>query len=174
VRGKSLLNLFSYTGAFSVVAAAGGAAATVSVDLAGRALARLRENLELNGLSGPDHRLLKDDVVSWLRRAARGPRRFDWIVLDPPSFGTRARGVLSTERDYVGLVRGALDLLEPRGQLLCVSHHRKISTRELVESVEGACRAAARRVKVEPLVGAWDCPSLPGVSGTKSVLARLQ
>jgi 23S rRNA (cytosine1962-C5)-methyltransferase len=172
--GASLLNLFSYTGAFTLAAAAGGAASSVSVDLAGRALSRLRENLELNGLSGPQHRLFKDDVLSWLARARRAQRRFDWIVLDPPSFGTRSRGVLSTERDYAGLVAGALALLEPRGRLLCVSHHRKISLTELAERVEGACKSGGYRGKVEALVGAWDCPTLPGVSDTQSVLARLQ
>ncbi len=173
-RGTSLLNLFSYTGAFTLAAAAGGAASTVSVDLAGRALARARQNLELNGLSGPQHRLFKDDVLSWLARARRAQRRFDCIVLDPPSFGTRSRGVLSTERDYAGLVAGALGLLEPRGRLLAVSHHRKISLAELAQRVEGACKSGGHRAKVEALVGGWDCPTLPGVSDTKSVLARLQ
>lgn len=173
-RGASLLNLFCYTGAFTLAAAAAGAASTVSVDLASRALARLRDNLELNALSGAQHRLLKDDVPSWLERARRGKHRFDWVVLDPPSFGTRARGVLSTERDGAGLIAGALSLLEPRGQLLCVSHHRKLTLAGLVELVAGACRARGVRAKVEPLVAAWDCPTLPGVSGTKSVLARRQ
>ena len=173
-RGASLLNLFSYTGAFTLAAAAGGAASTVSVDLAGSALSRLRQNLELNGLSGPQHRLFKDDVLSWLARARRAQRRFDWIVLDPPSFGTRTRGVLSTERDYAGLVAGALALLAPRGRLLAVSHHRKISLEELAQRVEAACKSGGHRGKVEALVGGWDCPTLPGVSDTKSVLARLQ
>jgi 23S rRNA G2069 N7-methylase RlmK/C1962 C5-methylase RlmI len=170
--GVSLLNLFCYTGAFTVAAARGGAASTLSVDLAARALSRLRQNLELNGLSGSQHRLFKDDVLTWLNRAARGQRRFDWIVLDPPSFGTRAGGVLSAERDYAGLVRGALALLQPRGSLLCVSHQRKISDADLARLVARACEAAGCRARVEPLCGGWDCPTLPGVSGTKSVLAR--
>ncbi len=172
-RGASLLNLFSYTGAFTLAAIAGGAAATVSVDLAGRALSRLAENLELNALSGPEHRLLKDDVPSFVARAQRAERRFDWVVLDPPSFGTRARGVLSTQRDNAGLVAGALALLAPRGRLLCVSHHRKITDRELATQVARTCEQAGRRAKVEALVGGWDCPTVPGVSGTKSVLAKL-
>lgn len=173
-KGASLLNLFCYTGAFTLAAAAGGAAATVSVDLAARALGRLRENLELNGLSGAQHRLLKDDVPTWLPRVRRGQHRFDWVVLDPPSFGTRARGVLSTERDGAGLVEGALGLLAPRGQLLCVSHHRKMTLGGLAELVARACETRGVRVRVDPLVGAWDCPTLPGVSATKSVLARCQ
>jgi 23S rRNA (cytosine1962-C5)-methyltransferase len=172
--GASVLNLFCYSGAFTVAAAAGGASATLSVDLSARALGRLRENLELNQLSGAQHRLFKDDVLSWIVRAARGPRRFDWIVLDPPSFGTRAGGVLSADRDYAGLVRGALALLAPRGRLLAVSHQRKLTQDGLIQVVAQACEAGAYRYKIEPLLGGWDCPTLPGVSGTKSVLARLQ
>ena len=171
--GSAFLNLFCYTGAFTLAAAAGGAASTVSVDLAGRALTRLGENLELNGLSGPRHRLLKADAPVWLGRAARAGRRFGAIVLDPPSFGTRTRGVLSTRRDHPELLGAALGLLEPGGMLLSVSHHRKISERELREQVAAACAALGRDVRIEPLVGGWDCPTLPGVSGTKSVLARL-
>ena len=139
--GGAFLNLFCYTGAFTIAAAAGGAASTASVDLAGRALSRLGENLELNGLSGPQHRLLKADAPAWLARAGRAGRRFDWIVLDPPSFGTRARGVLSTGRDQPELLGAALGLLGPGGALLSVSHHRKISEQELQAMVSRACAA---------------------------------
>jgi 23S rRNA G2069 N7-methylase RlmK/C1962 C5-methylase RlmI len=173
VSGAAFLNLFCYTGAFTLAAAAGGAASSVSVDLAGRALSRLAENLELNRLEGAQHRLLKSDVLAWLARAARGGRRFGTIVLDPPSFGTRARGVLSTRRDHPELLALALGLLEPGGRLLSVSHHRKISERELGEQVTLACAGLGRAVTLEPLVGGWDCPTLPGVGGTKSVLAKL-
>lgn len=171
-RAAAWLNLFCYTGAFTLAAAAGGASATTSVDLAGRALSRLADNLELNGWSGPQHRLLKADVPVWLARAARASRRFDGIVLDPPSFGTRARGVLSTRRDNPELLQAALGLLAPGGRLLCVSHHRKISDRALREQVAGAGALAGLEVRVEPLLGGWDCPTLPGVSPTKSVLAQ--
>ncbi|HTV18992.1 MAG TPA: class I SAM-dependent methyltransferase [Polyangiaceae bacterium] len=172
-RDAAWLNLFCYTGAFTLAAAAGGAAATTSVDLAGRALSRLAENLELNGWAGPQHRLLKSDVPTWLGRAQRAGRRFDGVVLDPPSFGTRARGVLSTRRDNTGLVDAALGLLAPRGRLICVSHHRKISQDELGQQVFEACARAKLSARVDALVGGWDCPTLPGVTATKSVLAQL-
>jgi 23S rRNA (cytosine1962-C5)-methyltransferase len=171
--GRSLLNLFCYTGAFSVAAASGGAPATVSVDLSKRALSRLRENLELNGLSGPQHRLLASDVLVWLGRAVRAGRRFGWIVLDPPSFGTRKGGVLRAERDYAGMVAGALALLEPHGRLLCVSHQRGFSSGDLRGLVLEALQASGRAGTVHSWVGGWDAPTLPGVSGTKSVLAEV-
>jgi 23S rRNA (cytosine1962-C5)-methyltransferase len=171
--GGAFLNLFCYTGAFTLAAAAAGAASTASVDLAGRALSRLSRNLELNGLSSEAHRLLKADVVTWLARAQRAGRRYDCVVIDPPSFGTRARGVLSTRRDNPDLLAAALGVLGPRGALLAVSHHRKISSRELVEQVARGCAENGLSARVEPLVGGWDCATLPGVSGTKSVLATL-
>jgi 23S rRNA (cytosine1962-C5)-methyltransferase len=170
--GTAFLNLFCYTGAFTLAAAAAGAS-TTSVDLAGRALSRLGKNLDLNGLSGPQHRLLKADVPAWLARARRNARRFDEIVLDPPSFGTRAQGVLSTRRDHPELLAGALELLTPRGRLLSVSHHRKISGRDLADQLMRACGALGLKARLEPLVGGWDCPTVPGVSATKSVLAQL-
>jgi 23S rRNA (cytosine1962-C5)-methyltransferase len=143
------------------------------VDLAGRALSRLAENLELNGWSGSRHRLLKADVPAWLARTRRNQRRYDLVVLDPPSFGTRARGVLSTERDNAALVEGALGVLAPGGRLLSVSHHRKISSLELEQQLARACDSLGLAVRLEALVGGWDCPSLPGVTATKSVLAQL-
>jgi 23S rRNA G2069 N7-methylase RlmK/C1962 C5-methylase RlmI len=82
--------------------------------------------------------------------------------------------VLSTERDGAALVEGALALLQPRGQLLYISHHRKMTQAGLAELVARACQARGMRVRVDPLVGAWDCPTVPGVSATKSVLARCQ
>jgi 23S rRNA (cytosine1962-C5)-methyltransferase len=174
VRGTRLLNLFSYTGAFSVAAASGSASGSVSVDLSKRALSRLGLNLELNGLSGPQHRLLASDVLVWLARAGRTQQRFGWIVLDPPSFGTRRGGVLRAERDYAGLVRQALGLLERGGRLLCVSHQLGFSQRDLNELVRQALADSGRAGAVENWVGGWDAPTLPGVSGTKSVLAQVE
>lgn len=172
IAGKSLLNLFCYTGAFTVAAAAAGARETLSVDLSGRALERAQRNLELNGVRTERHRLLKADVLAWLPRAIAAGERFDCIVLDPPSFGTRSRGVLDAARDYPSLVEQALALLAPSGRLLCVSHHRRHDGDALVQLVRKAARRARREVKVRPLVGPWDCPTLPGVSETKSVLVQ--
>lgn len=170
--GATLLNLFCYTGAFNVAAAAGGARETLGVDLSARALAQAAKNLERNGFSGPAHRVLKEDVLVWLPRAQKSGKRFDWVILDPPSFGTRAKGVLDSERDYPALVRGCLQLLAPRGRLLCVSHHRRHDHAELARLVRAEARALGREVKTRPLVGSWDCPTLPGVSATKAVLVQ--
>lgn len=174
VQGNTLLNLFSHTGAFSVAAGAGGAAGCTSVDLSKRALSRLAENLELNGLSGPKQRLLPADVLQWLARARRARKRFGWIVLDPPSFGTRQRGVLRAESDYQALVADCVELLAPGGALLCVSHQRAFSAADLSALVLAALAARGRSGHVSTWLGGWDAATLPGVSSTKSVLAQLE
>jgi 23S rRNA (cytosine1962-C5)-methyltransferase len=172
-RGATVLNTFCYTGAFSVAAAVGGSSNVVSVDLSARALERTHANLELNGVSGPQQRLLKDDVLRWLERAVRTGRKFDCIILDPPSFGTRARGVLRADRDYAALAGKALHLLAPGGRLLCVSHQRELSHTDLLRLIRSGLQELGREGTVESWVGDWDCPTVPGVSPTKSVLASL-
>lgn len=175
--GRSLLNLFCYTGLFTLAAAAAGARQTTSIDLSRGALRRAARNLELCGLSADHHRLLASDVERWLDRAARRGSRFERIVLDPPSFGSRGRReVLSLERDLQRLLEKALRCLEPRqGCLLCVNHQRSARGEELAQLAK---QAAARvhpgvELEVRSWVGPWDCPTLPGVTPTKAVILRL-
>jgi 23S rRNA (cytosine1962-C5)-methyltransferase len=115
--GKRFLNLFCYTGAFTVHAAAGGAVATTSVDLSNTYLAWLEENLALNGLASPRHELVRSDVTRWLSQS-RG-REFDLVVLDPPAYSVSKKMVQSFEvqRDHVRLIRDTLGLIAPGGTL---------------------------------------------------------
>lgn len=120
IRGRSLLNLFCYTGAFTVCAAKGGAAHTMSVDLSSTALTALDENLALNGLTDRDkHVSTRADCLAHLAVLARAPHRFDWIVLDPPSASKSkaAEGDLDVQRDHVRLVEQCAALLAPGGVL---------------------------------------------------------
>ena len=115
--GKRFLNLFSYTGAFTVHAAAGGAATTTSVDLSNTYLAWTEENLTLNGLAGSRNELLRSDVTRWVHQVPG--RRWDLIVLDPPPFSVSKKMAESFEvqRDHVRLLRETLYLLERGGVL---------------------------------------------------------
>ena len=88
-RGKDVLNLFAYTCGFSVAAAAGGAASTVSVDLSPKALEWGRANFALSHLDPSDHQFIKSDAFDYLRRAARQGKRFDIIILDPSELRPR-------------------------------------------------------------------------------------
>ena len=125
--GKRVLNLFCYTGSFTVYAAAAGALQTTSVDLSNTYLEWARDNLALNELDGPQHRLIRDDVLVWLRAAASRGERYDLVVLDPPTFSTSAKMIdtLDIQRDHVDLVQATLALVEPGGALWFSTNARR-------------------------------------------------
>lgn len=125
--GKTLLNTFSYTGAFSVCAALAGAT-TTTLDLAQPCLTWCKENFELNGLDPAAHYFCKGDVLHWLDRFAKQGRTFDIIVLDPPTFSRDAKGrIWRVERDYGKLVAKAAACLAPQGRMLCSTNCRKLT-----------------------------------------------
>ncbi|MDR1444774.1 MAG: class I SAM-dependent methyltransferase [Treponema sp.] len=116
--GKRVLNLFAYTCAFSVYAAAGGAASVDSVDLSGGYLDWGRRNFALNGISaGRAFRFIRADALRFLENAAG--KRWDLIILDPPAFSNSKKmtGTLDTRRDHPGLIARCLGLLAPGGRL---------------------------------------------------------
>jgi len=126
--GRRFLNLFAYTGAATVHAAQGGAAATTSVDLSRTYLDWARRNLELNGLAGEQHALVQADCLQWLADAARRREpRYGLVFLDPPTFSTSKRmtGTLDVQRDHVKLIRLAAGLLEPDGVLIFSNNLRR-------------------------------------------------
>jgi 23S rRNA (cytosine1962-C5)-methyltransferase len=117
--GKRFLNLFCYTGSFTVYAAQGGAVSSVSVDLSNTYLDWARRNFELNGLDAARHTLERADVLRWLDDAVAGRRAFDLVVLDPPAFSTSKAmtGVLDVQRDHALLLARCRELLSPGGML---------------------------------------------------------
>ncbi len=118
--GKRFLNLFAYTGSFSVYAAAGGAAETVTVDLSNTYQAWSGRNFALNGFElGREHRLVAADVLSWIDAARASAARYDLIVLDPPSFSNskRMQASFDVQRDHRDLLERTAELLAPGGQL---------------------------------------------------------
>lgn len=134
-KAKRFLNLFAYTGAFTVHARAGGAAETMTVDLSNTYCAWAERNLAANGFSlGPRHAVVRADVLAWLERA-QGP--FDLIVLDPPPFSAskKMRQSFDVQRDQVGLLEATRALLAPSGTLYFSTNYRGF---ELSPEVEGA------------------------------------
>jgi 23S rRNA (guanine2445-N2)-methyltransferase / 23S rRNA (guanine2069-N7)-methyltransferase len=124
--GKRFLNLFGYTGAATVYAAAGGARSTLTIDLSRTYLDWAKRNLELNGfVDSAKHRLLQDDVLGWLGRG--GTERFDLIFLDPPtvSRSKRMAGDFDIQRDHHRLIVALLKRLAPRGLLVFSNNFRK-------------------------------------------------
>jgi 23S rRNA G2069 N7-methylase RlmK/C1962 C5-methylase RlmI len=118
--GKRVLNLFAYTGSFSVAAAAGGALETVTVDLSASYLDWARKNMQANGAIGDQHRFVKKDVRKYLMDAEKEKNRFDLVILDPPLFSnsSKTEGTFDLQRDYVWFIAAAMKLLAPGGRVL--------------------------------------------------------
>lgn len=123
--GKRFLNLFCYTGAATVCAAAGGALGTTSVDLSRTYLDWARRNLEINGLRGDAHRLVQADCLAWLARD--DGQRFDLVFLDPPTFSNskRMEREFDVQRDHAALIRDTLRRVAPGGLLLFSTNFRR-------------------------------------------------
>ncbi|MGT2925931.1 class I SAM-dependent rRNA methyltransferase [Streptococcus cuniculipharyngis] len=134
--GKSLLNMFSYTAAFSVAAAMGGASRTVSVDLAKRSRDLSQAHFLANGLTLNHHQFLVMDVFEYFRYAIRKGLRFDLIVLDPPSFARNKKQTFSVAKDYHKLVSAALPLLNPAGILITSTNASNLSVEQFKQEVE--------------------------------------
>jgi len=125
--GMRLLNLFAYTGAFTVYAAAGAATKTVSVDLSAPYMRWAQENLDLNGLSGEMHTFINSDVREYLQEAIEGGEQYDLIILDPPTFSNsrKTEGTFDLQRDYVWFIGQCLKLLSKEGSLLFSTNYHK-------------------------------------------------
>ena len=119
--GKRFLNLFAYTGSFTVYAAAGGARSSLTVDMSNTYQEWSRRNLALNRLDDPGrHRFARADVLTLLHQLHADGEQFDLVVLDPPSFSNSKRmdGTFDVQRDQVKLLGATLDLLSPQGELV--------------------------------------------------------
>jgi 23S rRNA G2069 N7-methylase RlmK/C1962 C5-methylase RlmI len=151
--GKKVLNLFSYTGSFSVYAAAGKAAITDSVDLSNTYLAWARENFSLNGFSAAllrdwdfftgkgrtaVHQLIRADVLEFIEKAAAGKIYWDIIIIDPPAFSNSKKmtGNFDLNRDLTELLGKCMNLLAPGGKIfLSVNLRRSALSAAELETV---------------------------------------
>ena len=129
--GKRFLNLFGYTGAFSVYAADGGAASTTIVDLSKTYLAWSRRNMSLNGFDGPQHRFARDDAVDFLNTHRREPS-YDLAVVDPPTFSNSKKtdAFWEVQRDHAGLLNRLFGLMSPGGVVYFSTNFRRFKLAE--------------------------------------------
>ncbi len=149
--GRRVLNLFAYTGALSVAAASGGAAHVTSVDLSEGVLAWARDHFALNGLDAGSHTTVAADVSAYLAESGRDGRRFDVVLIDPPSFSAARHAAFAIDRDYAPIIRAACDLLAPGGDLWLASNTRGYS-------LVGAVQVAVPAVRQPRLVGQGGLP----------------
>lgn len=125
--GKRVLNLFAFTGAFSVAAVAAGAKQVTSVDVSKKYLNIASENFSLNRFNPKRHEFIVGDVFAELSKMHEQGRRFDIILFDPPSFSTTKKSRFSTHGGTAKLVTETLPLLEEGGLLMSSSNHQKVS-----------------------------------------------
>ncbi|MBW6507921.1 MAG: class I SAM-dependent rRNA methyltransferase [Desulfuromonadales bacterium] len=127
VAGMQVLNLFAFTGAFSVAAAAAGASRVTSVDVSEKYLAIARENFKANRIDPQQHEFIVGDVFAELAKFQTQGRRFDCVLFDPPSFSTTKKSRFATHGGTSSLVSELLPLLSSGGLLVGSSNHQKVS-----------------------------------------------
>jgi 23S rRNA (cytosine1962-C5)-methyltransferase len=136
-----LLNVFAYTCGFSVCAARAGARAT-SLDLSRKYLDWGWRNFDLNGLNPAEHEFIRGDAFDWLRRLEKKGRRFDIVVLDPPTFSqSRESGVFRVERNLGDLVAAGLRVLKPGGVLLGCANAAGWPAEDFAATLQGVIAA---------------------------------
>lgn len=150
--GQSLLNLFSYTAAFSVAAAMGGASQTTSVDLAKRSRDLSRAHFDANGLDMANHGLVVMDVFDYFDYARKKGLSYDVIILDPPSFARNKKRTFSVAKDYHKLVSASLDLLKPGGTIIASTNASNLSLAAFKKQLaKGMGQQAHRFAQVQQL-----------------------
>lgn len=146
--GRSVLNCFAYTGAFSLYALRGGAATVESADI-GKGLAEAAAaNLALNGLDTSRHRFVTEDCFALLDAYAKAGRRFDMIILDPPSFARQKSSQHSALRAYARVNALALRCLEPGGLLASASCTSQVGPEQFRGMLGEAAAQAGVRLQV--------------------------
>jgi 23S rRNA (cytosine1962-C5)-methyltransferase len=153
VAGKRLLNLFSYTGAFSVVAAAAGAKRVTSVDASPTYTEQARANFGANRLNPKQHDFIVGDCLEVLADLERDGRRFDMVIIDPPSFSTTSKSRFTTRGGTAELVAAALPLLENGGLLITASNHQKVELADYLKELRRGGLQAGSELLVIDIAG---------------------
>lgn len=160
---RRVLNLFSYTGAFSVHAAKAGAREVVNVDLAAKANARARRNFELSGLDPAKLEAHAADSTKAVEKMASRGRRFDIVICDPPTFSHGPAGQFSVARDLAQLAATCLSVLDPGGLLVFATNSTKVSPPDFDRALgEGGAMAGADLRVIERVSMPPDYPVAPG------------
>jgi len=146
--GKRVLNLFSYTGAFSLYAARAGASSVTSVDLSQPAARAARKNFELNGLDPEQHEFLAEDVFEFLERKRKDGVRYDVVICDPPSFANSRDQQKNALRAYVSVNSSGLRVLEANGIYAAASCTAQVSSEAFRGVLAEAAVNAKRRLQI--------------------------
>jgi 23S rRNA (cytosine1962-C5)-methyltransferase len=150
---KHVLNLFSYTGGFSVAAALGGARSVTSVDISKPAIVASERNFALNLLPSERHEAISQDVFVFLEQSIKAGRSWDLVVCDPPSFAKNKTQLRAAEKAYRRLMSLALQVTKPGGEFCAASCTSQVGPSAFRLALVDAARKAKRRLKVIADVG---------------------
>ncbi len=147
-KNKRVLNTFSYTGAFSVAAYAGGATETTSVDLAKRSRSKTEEQFEANDFPLENQKIYVMDIFDYFSYGKKKGLTYDLIVLDPPSFARNKKKVFSVQKNYGDLIAGSLDLME-EGHLICSTNASNWTLKEFKKVIQETFKKKNRSYEIE-------------------------
>ncbi len=145
---KNFLNTFSYTGAFSVFAALGGASTTTSVDLAKRSLLKTQEQFEINDIDLDAQEIIVEDVFLYFKYALRKNLEFDMIVLDPPSFARSKKHTFSAAKDYKNLLKETILITKKGGVIVASTNAANFGMMKFREFITKAFKELGGRFEV--------------------------
>jgi len=147
-KGKHVLNTFSYTGAFSVAAALGGAVKTTSVDLANRSKPKTIEQFQVNGIDVEAQDIIVEDVFNYFHYAIRKKLSFDMVILDPPSFARSKKHTFSAGKDYPALLEQAIAITKRDGIIIASSNCSTFGMNKFKGFIEKAFKATKGKYKI--------------------------
>jgi 23S rRNA (cytosine1962-C5)-methyltransferase len=147
MRGKSVLNMFAYTGSFGVAALTGGASRVVQVDHNHRFLDLARKSYALNGFSINRNDLLALDFFPAVSRFKQGKQSFDCVILDPPFFSSTAKGKVDQEHESARLINKVRPLINDGGYLVAINNALYVSGKEYMQTLEELCKDGYLRIK---------------------------
>lgn len=159
-KGRSFLNLYAYTGAWSLFALSKGAKNVTSSDLSRKYLDWLEENLKLNSFSG-EHQSIEGDSLKSLQALIRENQKFDLILCDPPSFSSDKKRTTPAIKAYELLVPSMEKLLNPRGKIFCFLNTHGIGMKKFEEKIRECAHPLGLKIHGKIKLGE-DCPTLKG------------
>jgi len=145
---KTLLNTFSYTGAFSVFGAVGGAKKTTSVDLAKRSTTKTSEQFRINNINPQEQNIIVEDVFNYFKYAVRNKMLFDIVVVDPPSFARSKKHTFSANKDYVKLLKEVIQITNEGGVIVASTNSANFSMMRFHDFISTAFKELKGKYKV--------------------------
>ncbi|HTO14831.1 MAG TPA: class I SAM-dependent rRNA methyltransferase [Edaphocola sp.] len=173
-KGKSVLDVFSYTGGFSVHALVGGAKTVTSIDISGQALEVAEQNAALNHFNGT-HIIVQGDAFDILKQMVIDKKQFDIVVIDPPSFAIQKNHIESALKQYKKLAKLGVSLCKKGGVLVLASCSSRISEDDFLATHQ----EVFKRLRIHPLIiqktnHDWDHPiEIPEMGYLKTVYYQM-